>query len=253
MKNKVYFDSSSGIKLCGILSASSGDKSNPIFVLCHGFSTSKDGRTNSLLETFLNDAGRATFRFDFFGHGESGGAFQKITISEAVDDVMKAVEFVRLSGYKKIGLVGSSFGGTACILAASHIGDLTKLALKSPATDYKEILDLKKNGGNLEEWKNRGVISIQGAYGQNLKLNYSFFEDAQKADGYSAAGQIHIPVLIVHGAKDETVPVEQSLRASRLFKNCRLEILAGADHIYSDPRDFDKMIQLISDFALTPP
>ena len=252
MKNKIFFENSSGIRLCGILSTPSAKKPESIFILCHGFSTSKDGRTNTLLEKTLNDGGLATFRFDFFGHGESGGHFEDITISEAVDDVLQAVNLVKTSGYKRIGLIGSSFGGIASTLAAAQTGDLFLLALKSPVSDYMEILTLRNHGGeNIEDWQKKGVLFIKGANDSDLKLKYAFVEDAQKANGYSAAKKITIPTLIVHGAKDETVPVEQSIKASRLFKNGRLEILKGADHIYSQPRDFDKMIRLISDFVLT--
>lgn len=237
--------------MCGILSTPSAEKPESIFILCHGFSTSKDGRTNTQLEKILNDNGLATFRFDFFGHGESGGSFEDITITEAVDDVLQALNLVKKTGYKRIGLIGSSFGGIASTLAASQTSNLFLLALKSPVSDYMEILTLRNHGGEkIEDWKKKGALFFKDANDSDLKLKYAFVEDAQKADGYNAAKKITIPTLIVHGAQDETVPVEQSIKASRLFKNGRLEILEGADHIYSQPRDFDKMIRLISNFIL---
>ncbi|MFC2166552.1 alpha/beta hydrolase family protein [Acidobacteriota bacterium] len=249
--SKILFENSAGIKLCGILSTPSFEKPESVIILCHGFSTSKDGRTNTLLEKILNDNGLATFRFDFFGHGESGGAFEEITISEAVDNVLQAVKFVKTSGFKRIGLIGSSFGGMASILAASQIGDLSVLALKSPVSDYTEILEQRNHGGqNIEDWRIKGMMFFRGAKDMDLKLKFAFFEDSQTIDGYRAAKKIKVPTLIVHGKMDETVPVEQSVKASQLIKNCRLEILESANHIYSQPRDFNEMIRLISDFVL---
>lgn len=53
-----------------------------------------------------------------------------------MDDILQAVEFIKQSGHQKIGLVGSSFGGMASIMAASKTPDLSVLALKSPVSDY---------------------------------------------------------------------------------------------------------------------
>jgi len=72
------------------------------------------------LEEILNRRKFSTFRFDFFGHGESAGEFADMTISETVDDVRSAVLFLKSSGYDRMGLVGSSFGGFASILAAGQ-------------------------------------------------------------------------------------------------------------------------------------
>ena len=136
MKEKLFFKNSKGNKLCGILSNPTSHKENPIIILCHGFSTGKDGRTYLRLEEILNKNGVSTLRFDLFGHGESEGKFEEITTSEAVDDIENAIQFLKASGYKKIGLFGSSFGGMASIIAASKTNDLYVLALKSPVSDY---------------------------------------------------------------------------------------------------------------------
>ena len=138
----------------------------------------------------------------------------------------------------------------SCIIAASRTENLYVLALKSPVSDYMGKLIPKDHNTNIEDWKESGFIDVIGAEGQSLRLNYSFFEDAQRIRGYEAAEKITIPTLIVHGDRDETVPVEQSLKTSQLIKNCRLEIIEGADHIYSQPQDFEKMLRLISEFVI---
>jgi pimeloyl-ACP methyl ester carboxylesterase len=250
LKEKIVFKNSKGVKLCGILSDPLPESGNSAIILCHGFSTSKEGRTYTNLEEIFNSRGLATFRFDFFGHGESEGEFEDITITEAVDDVLQAVGFIKRTGYGTIGLVGSSFGGMASIFAASQTTNLFVLALKSPVSDYMGKLILQDYRTKIKDWEESGFIDVTGADGQSLRLNFSFFEDARKAQGYEAASKIQIPTLIVHGDRDKTIPVEQSLKSSRLIKNCRLEIVHGADHFYSQPRDFEKMLRLISDFVI---
>ena len=250
MKQKLYFPSSKGHELCGILSDPSGNKQQPLIVLCHGFSTSKDGRTCVGLERLLNRKDFSTFRFDFFGHGESAGDFAEITISEAVDDVKSAIRLMKKFGYGRIGLVGSSFGGFASILAAGQSDDLFALALKSPVSDYLGLLIARDRSLDIEAWKKKGFIMVEASDGNKRRLNYSFFADAEGKQGYILAEKIKSPTLIVHGDQDETVPLDQSLKAAEIIPDCRLEIIKGADHVYSDPEYFETMLGLISDFLV---
>jgi hypothetical protein len=250
MKGKIIFRSSRGQRLCGIFSEPVSDRKSLAVVLCHGFSSSKDSRTNVRLEEILNHRQIATCRFDFFGHGESEGKFEEITISKAADDVLSAVRFLKASGYVKIGLVGSSFGGMASFIAASKTRDLLFLALKSPLFDYRDILVAHYNKKTIQSWKDKGVLSFSDSMGEEHRLNYSFFEDAEKVNGYTCCEKIEIPTLIVHGSEDETVPLEQSLKASARMDNCRLEIIQGADHKYSQTKDFEKMLDVISEFVI---
>jgi hypothetical protein len=250
MKEKVYFENSKGDKLCGIISDPSSDKVRPIVILSHGLSSSKDSRTYLGLEKILNNHKISTFRFDFFGHGESEGKFEDITISEAVDDILKAIEFLKELRYSKIGLFGSSFGGLASIIAASKRKDLFVLVLKSPVSNYLGKIIAKESKEEMETWKERGFIYYLAGDGQRQKLNYSFFKGAEKVNGYEIAEKINLPTLIVHGDRDEIVPIEQSKKLAGLIKNCKLEIIKGADHRYSAPEYFKKMLNLISKFII---
>jgi alpha/beta superfamily hydrolase len=250
MKKKIFFKNSKGNKLCGILSNPTSQKEKPIIILCHGFSTSKEGRTYVRLEEILNDEGISTFRFDFFGHGESGGKFEEITAFEAVDDIQNAIKFLRESGYEKIGLVGSSFGGMASIIASSKSNALYVLALKSPVSDYMALINSRVDEQDIKGWEEKGIIDVTGVDGETRKLKYSFYEEAEKIKAYEAAQNIKVAALIVHGDEDETVPVEQSRKTASLIQNCRLEIIEGADHTYSDTSHFEKMLDLISEFII---
>ena len=250
MEEKVYFKNSKGLKLCSILSNPTSSKEKPIIILCHGFSASKNSHTYVRLQEILNKYQISTFRFDFFGHGESEGKFEDITISEAVDDILNAIKFLKNQGYTKIGLVGSSFGGIASLMAASKTDDLFILALKSPVSNYEEKEYATKSKEELEEWRNRGFRYYVSGDGRKLKLNYTFFEDFKNNNGYEAAKKIKIPTLIVHGDNDESVPIEQSKKTASLIENCKSEIIEGADHRYSKPEDFEKMLDLISKFII---
>ena len=250
MKEKIFLKNSKGNKLCGILSNPTSQEEKPIIILCHGFSTSKDGRTYVRLEEILNKNRVSTFRFDFFGHGESDGKFEETTTSEAVDDIHNVIKFLKDSGYKKTGLVGSSFGGMASMIEAGKTNDLYVLAMKSPVSDYLGMFLARDIEIDIKDWKEKGFIDVTGVNGESRKLNYSFYEDAEKINGYEAAKKIKIPTLIVHGNEDETVPIEQSKRTASLIENCRLEIIEGGDHTYSKAEHFENMLDLISEFII---
>ena len=74
------------------------------------------------------------------------------------------------------------------------------------------------------------------------------FEDAQYNDGYKAAPLVNIPTLIVHGNADESVAIEQSIKTSGLIPNCRLRVIRGADHTYTNPEHKKIMSAAIADY-----
>lgn len=234
-------------RLCGMLNAL--DKQR-VVVLCHGFSTSKNSTSYSAISKALNDKGISTFRFDFYGHGESEGRFEDITTTEAVDDALCAIKFMKERGYTKIGLLGGSFGGLTALIAASRSEDIEALALKSPVSNYMEKYLAPDFEEELQDWRNKGYRNYRKHSGEELKLSFGFFEDQQKNDGYIAAKKIGIPTLIVHGDMDEIVPVQQSIKTSGIIKKCRLEIIKGADHRYTNPEHFDRMAGLLADFLV---
>ena len=248
MQQKLFLKNSKGDKLVGILSGPSGNASVPVAVLCHGFATTKESQTYLRLEKALNEKGIASFRFDFFGHGESEGKFEDVTISEAVDDALHVVAFVKSRGFSKIALFGSSFGGMAALLAASQNPGLFALALKSPVSDYLGKIAAEEDGVNVKEWKKAGFIMHESSRLGKARLNYSFYEDAEKVSGFEAAKKIKVPTLIVHGNQDKVVPVEQSRKTASLISGCRLKEIEGADHKYSKPEDFERMLGLIVGF-----
>ncbi len=250
MQGKVCFKDSEGSILCGILSNPVSGKKGEIVILCHGFGTSKDGRTYVRLQEILNGYEMSTFRFDFFGHGESEGSLEDITVSEAVDDVLNAISFVKERGYSRIGLVGSSFGGMSSVIAASRSDDLFVLALKSPVSDYVEVEIRRIGRDGVRRWKKTGYVEFEVSERRRVRLKYYFFEDLRSNNVYEAAGKIKIPTLIVHGSNDEVVPIGQSKKTANLIENCKLRVIQGGDHRYSNPEHFEKMVNLISEFII---
>lgn len=244
MEKKLFFNNSIGNRLCGILSNPTRDKTKPIIILVHGFNSGKNSSTNIALVEKLNKNKISSFRIDLFAHGESEGDFKNLTQSEAVDDVIQAVKYLKSLGYVKIGLEGSSFGGLATIMAASKSKDIYLIALKCPVSSYFEFKKYT-NKKLIENWRKNGY-----SYRQGKKLNFTFYQDIKNNIAYNIANKIKIPTLIVHGDADNEVPVEQSIKLSKLIPNCQLKIIKTAGHRFQEGNTKEEMINTIIDFIV---
>jgi len=248
-EEKIIFPNSKGDRLIGILSTPK-DNTGSVVILCHGFTTSKNSPTYISLAKSFADQRIATFRFDFFGHGESEGKFGKITVTEGADDILNAIKYLKFSGYKKIALAGKSFGGISSAIAATKTNDLIALALISPVSDYPEVKRARRSETNIAEWKKTGFTIHKNSKGQEFKLDYSFWEDIQKNIVYDVADLIKIPTLIIHGDADKTVLVNQSRKTAKLIPDCKYIEVSGVDHQFSNPDNFGRMIKEVTDFIV---
>jgi pimeloyl-ACP methyl ester carboxylesterase len=220
-----------------------------IAVLCHGFLSGKNSSTNKTLTRLLIERGIATFRFDFFGHGESDGPFEQITNTLAVNQVQAALDLVKQKGYRRIGLMGSSFGGLVATLTAAHRTDLACLALKCPVVDFAEELRLEFGEAEMVQWKATDTVpNIMGGPNR-VALRYAFYEDCLRRIAYEPARSIAAPTIIVQGDHDEHVPLHQSQRLYEALQvKKRMEVLPGADHQFTKGEDFTRMTNVIADW-----
>jgi uncharacterized protein len=248
MEERHSFIDPQGRAVASILTAPDGG-SDRIAVLCHGFLSSKTSTTNNTLTRMLIDRGIATFRFDFFGHGESQGPFEQITNTLAVEQALAALDLVRREGYRKIGLMGSSFGGLIATLVAAQRTDLACLALKCPVVDFAEELRLEFGEEEMARWKATDTVPDILGSSNRVALRYAFYEDCLRRIAYDPARSITAPTVIVQGDQDEHVPLHQSRKlyeALRVIKH--LEMLPGADHQFTKGEDFTRMTTVIADW-----
>jgi len=250
MEELKMFHDAAGHRVAGIL-ATPSRPTDRMVVLCHGFLSTKNSSTNKALTRLLTEQGIATFRFDFFGQGESEGPFSDITLSIALDQAMSALDIVASSGYRRIGLMGSSFGGLVAILTAAKRTDLRAVALKCPVADFAEVLRLELGEAGMDTWKQRGEIPDVTGGPRPLRLHYALYEDCLGYDAYKAAESMHAPVLAVQGDCDELVPLHQSRRLmDGIRTDKRLEILKEADHGFTKREDFLRMTELIASWMI---
>ena len=219
MHEKIHLLNESGHKISAILSKPI-QESKSIVVMCHGLNSGKDSLTNTELEKIFLKHDVAVFRFDFFAHGESEGNKEDRSVNEFVDNVQKAIQYVKTLGYNNIGIYGASFGGVASIMAASKTNDIKVMALKA------------------------------AGMGQTSRKMQQYKVDFDNKSWIKAGDKVKIPTLIIHGTADEDVELDLGKDLAKSIKGSKLEIYSGADHRFTKKDDFERMIKDISEFII---
>ena len=242
MEKAFNFQDSAGRHVSGVLlsPASATDK---VVILCHGFMGYKDSWTNRMLSEQLARQHIATFRFDFFGHGQSAGDLKDLLLTTLIAQTESAIRQMRGHGFSHVGLLGSSFGGLVATLVAAKEPTLAALALRCPVGDFPALLRQRFGRVAIELWRHLGRVPESAG---PIPVRYAFFEDCLRHDVYRAAHQLRVPTTIVHGDQDDVIPVSQ---AQEVFAQIRAEkafhVIPGADHRFSRPEHFSQMTELL--------
>lgn len=230
---KEFVDSEYG-KVCCESGDAGGDA---VALLTHGYLSNKLSRTNSALIPPLKEAGISTIAFDLYGHGESEGDVERLTVSKCVSSTLAAYGLALSKGYSKIALAASSFSGAVALIAATK-RDFRALALRCPVFDGKKLWDSRLSPAELAEWKRRRTIAVFGK-----PWDFEVYEDESKYDMPAIASRVKSPVIVIHGDHDITVPLSQaeglvsSLRSEKKFV-----VVKGADHFFNEKAHFDRMV-----------
>lgn len=250
-EKELTINSPSGAKLAATLATPDNPApGEPIVIMAHGFTTTRNNSTNTTLVPRLADLGIATLRFDFFGHGESTGDFAESTLTKGKQDILACINYVRTKlAYDNVSLFGSSYGGNTAIMAASEVSQpLKSLFLKAPVTNWRKRDDEEYNPQLLKDWKEKGYRMVEHSKLGETRLNYGFYEDEVNNNGWEAAKKITCPTLIIHGDADSVVPIEHTRYALTLFKNAKLIELPGVDHWFAEDGAFERMVDETANF-----
>lgn len=246
MEEKVYFKTSDGLKLCGILSIPIS-KTQKCIILCHGIGYHKD-EDEDLFKNFakrLCDVDFAVFRFDFRGHGESEGKSINMTITGETRDLEAAVKFLQDKDFKKFGILSQSFaGGAVSFFSAAHQKLVKALVLWNSGIDYAEKINptlpwtIKYWGKPaFERVKKFGFTEIGST---KFKVGRKLMEEIKTLKPWEELLKISTPTLFVHGDKDNYIRVEDSIKYAHMMKNAKLKIIKGADHGFHENQKFAK-------------
>ena len=218
-----------------------------VAILCHGFAGRKESFLFDALSKAIRERGIAVARFDFNGHGESGGSFDRMTVSNEVLDVETVVDHYRHVRGARVALVGHSQGGVVAALAAGALGDgaVEALALLAPAAVLRE--DAQRGrvfDAVFDPLDPPLAVPVMG--GSRL-LGRDYVLGAQQTDPYPAVARFGGPVLVVHGQADTVVPWSCGQRFADVRPDgAELVLLRSADHSFT--RWEDTVAGVVADF-----
>ena len=202
---------------------------NPGGIFLHGFRSHCDGEKARGLSQHAAARGRFWLRYNQRHCAQSNDEFAHFTISQAIHDAISILDFFR----QPVVLVGSSLGALIALQVAQQRALwVSGLLLLAPAVRFVERYYLTLSEQHIIEWRERGTKSFPDQYeGGTFTLNYSFFEDAVD---YRAPGpwKFDFPVSILHGQRDELLPVEDSIDLKAMIQcpSIVLDIIADGDH-----------------------
>lgn len=223
------------------------DGAGPGVVWLGGYRSDMTGTKAGRLADWAEASRRAFLRFDYSGHGESGGVFEDGCISGWFADARFV--FDRLTEGPQI-LVGSSMGGwIACLLALARSERVAGIVFVAPAPDFTEELMWK---GFTEAQKaalmRDGRLEIPSDYGPEPDVvTRRLIEDGRDNLVLGRAGAITCPVRILQGMKDPDVPWRHALRLAEALGSVDLLVtLSGeGDHRLSGTADLDRLVAAV--------
>lgn len=227
-----------GQKIFGILHLPKDAIKPPCILICHGLGGHKTGRYRAYVELSesLVKRGIAVFRFDFRGSGDSEGDFAEMTLNGEVSDALVAFQYLLGEGRidkDKIGVFGRSLGGAVSVLSAASFGHVKCIALWAPifnGDQWKMQWEKVKNGVVSENESNE-MRRINGQV-----AGIPFYMEMFDMKITEALEKLkNIPLLLIHGEKDNLVTIHHS----ELYVEERTNLVATTEFVRLPEGDHD--------------
>ncbi|MAR57278.1 MAG: alpha/beta hydrolase [Rickettsiales bacterium] len=234
----------------------------PAVVFLSGYRSDMNGTKATMLEEYCTAVGQAFLRFDYRGHGQSGGEFIEATGSDWLSDTLFMLDKV-LQGTPVI-LIGSSMGGHLMVRAALERQEQVKAMIGlAAAVDFTEkLMWARGTEERRAELKEKGVIYLPSEYSDEpYPITMKFIEDGRKAILLDDMIPLQIPVHLIHGILDDDVPWDFSLALCAQLESMDVEVtlVKDGDHRLSRPEDIvricialDRLSDKINEASLNP-
>jgi len=212
-------------------------KNTSYIVFLHGFMSNLEGKKP---KTFLDFAKKNKLGFlalEYSGHGKSSGKFIDGNISKWTKETSQLIK--KIVKKNKIILIGSSMGAWISLNQFKFFKEqiIGFLGIGS-APEFLDGLMWKKFSKKMKrEIKKNGIINLKhGDYEYPISLQ--LIKDGKKNKVLNKKIYQKLNVTMIHGEKDESVPVSYSRKVLKIFKKSRkkLIIVKNGDHSLSSSK-----------------
>ena len=217
-------------------------KKKPYVVFLHGFMSDLEGQKPRKILKFCNSKKIGFLAMEYSGHGKSSGKFTKGNISKWTNEVRIAIK--RIVKKNKFILVGSSMGSWISLNQFKFFNNqiLGFLGIGSAPEFLENLIWKKFNNKMKNEIRKKGIYNLKhGNY--EYPITYQLIKDGRKNKILNKKIKNKIYVTMMHGKKDEVVPVNYSKKVLKIFKNAykKLLIIKNGDHSLSSKRNLSKI------------
>ncbi len=209
----------------------------PVLVVCHGFCGSAEGGSVLALADALQEWDIALLRFRFT---------PQRCLSQQVREISAVVEFCRIRISRNVALLGRSMGAAAALAFAAKDQNLSGLCLMASPADlpstFRSIL------GDDYQRLEQGLPVTVFHEGKPVHLTPEFIRDFAHYDLLQASRKLcGIPLLIVHGLDDGTVPAEHGRQIFAAAGDPK-QLLLLPDHAHSFTGCAERFIPAVTDW-----
>jgi pimeloyl-ACP methyl ester carboxylesterase len=223
----------------------------PTFVWLGGFKSEMSGTKASVLAGWTRAHKKAFVRFDYSGHGQSGGRFADGTVGQWAAEAIAVIDACTTG---PLVLVGSSMGAWLALLAAAARPDrVAGLLLIAPAADFTERLMWAEFSDDVKrEIETKRAWARPSAYGDEpYVITKRLIEDGRRWLIMDGPIPFSGPVRILQGGRDPDVPEAHARALAALIQSpdLRFDLIPDGDHRLSRPQDLAHLTGLAAELA----
>lgn len=213
-------------------------KKNATYVVfLHGFMSNLEGNKPKAFYNFAKKNNLGFLALEYSGHGKSSGKFIDGNISKWSKDTRILIK--KIVKKNKIILVGSSMGAWISLKQFKYFkNQICGFLGIGSAPEFLEYLMWNKFSKKVKiELKKKGIINLKhGDY--EYPITYQLIKDGRENKVLNTKIFQNVKVVMIHGSKDKSVPVNYSRKILRIFKSNKkkLVIIKNGDHSLSSPK-----------------
>ena len=185
----------------------------PCIIFSHGLlEDKKSAYIRNFTQKLVNE-GYVVVAFDSTRSlGESDGDVEYVTISQKIIDLLLVIEYVKRRSFiddSRVVVFGHCYGAMTALAMEGFEHCLAGLVLVSTPASIESTLVTRKSSHEMMKVRLKRYFHTRHEE-QELRINYSFYEDGSKLDMNRAARNLDTPVLFIHGVDDVSIPISDS-------------------------------------------
>ena len=221
-------------------------KNNLYIIFLHGFMSDLEGKKPLNFQKFCKKKKLGFLAIEYSGHGKSSGKFTSGNISKWTNEVKLVIK--KVVKKNNFILVGSSMGAWLSINQFKFFKDQIKgfLGIGS-APEFLERLMWKKFSKKVKRKLINEKFYIFNHGGFEYNITYNLIKDGRKNKIFNKNYNNKIFLTILHGKKDDVVPIYISRKILKIFKKKKkkLIVIKNGDHSLTKKNNLKKLTKEI--------